>query len=93
MAPNLQVRRTRECEPEGARAKEGVDAGEAADQGQAHAQAQPQPDPPRVGPGLIKMSERQSDVHCYVEVFMVQINFDAFYGKCRCSGLLSVTES
>ena len=62
MAQNLQVWRTRECEPEGARAKEGVDAGEAADQGQAHAQAQPQPDPPRVGPGLIKMSERQSDV-------------------------------
>ena len=53
MAQNLQVWRTRECEPEGARAKEeGVDAGEAADQGQAHAQAQPQPDPPRVGPGL-----------------------------------------
>ena len=23
---------------------------------------------------------------------MVQINFDAFYGKCRCSGLLSVTK-
>ena len=56
MAQNVQVWRTRECEPGGTRAKEGVYAGEAADQGQAHAQAQPQPDPPRVGPGMMKMS-------------------------------------